>query len=74
MNFGKAIEALKVGKRVCRAGWNGKGMWIKAQYPDENSMLDGGPYIYISDPKGKRFPWNASQQDLFAEDWMIVEG
>lgn len=28
MNFGQAIEALKEGKKVCRAGWNGKGMWI----------------------------------------------
>lgn len=28
MNFGQAIEAMKNGKKVCRAGWNGKGMWI----------------------------------------------
>ena len=28
MTFGLAIEALKMGKRVARAGWNGKGMWI----------------------------------------------
>ena len=28
MNFGNAIEALKEGKRVARAGWNGKGMWL----------------------------------------------
>lgn len=28
MNFGQAIELLKDGKRVMRAGWNGKGMWI----------------------------------------------
>lgn len=26
--FGLAIEAMKVGMRVARAGWNGKGMWI----------------------------------------------
>jgi hypothetical protein len=26
--FGEAIEALKMGLRVCRAGWNGKGMWL----------------------------------------------
>lgn len=31
MNFGKAIEALKQGKKVARKGWNGKGMylWLK---------------------------------------------
>lgn len=28
MNFGQAIEAMKSGKRVARAGWNGKGMWL----------------------------------------------
>jgi len=28
MDFGKAIEALKVGKRVYRNGWNGKGMFL----------------------------------------------
>jgi hypothetical protein len=31
MDFGKALEALKAGKRVARKGWNGKGMflWLK---------------------------------------------
>lgn len=28
LSFGLAIEALKAGKRVSRAGWNGKGMWL----------------------------------------------
>ena len=28
MPFGLALEALKKGLKVCRAGWNGKGMWI----------------------------------------------
>lgn len=28
MSFGLAIEALKLGKKVCRAGWNGKDMWL----------------------------------------------
>lgn len=27
-DFGNALRALKEGRRVCRAGWNGKGMWI----------------------------------------------
>lgn len=31
MNFGQAIEAMKVGQRVSRAGWNGKGMWLAIQ-------------------------------------------
>jgi hypothetical protein len=28
MTFGEAIEALKLGSKVARTGWNGKGMWI----------------------------------------------
>lgn len=28
LNYGQALEALKEGKRVSRAGWNGKGMFI----------------------------------------------
>ena len=28
MDFGKAIEALKAGKKVAREGWNGKGMFL----------------------------------------------
>lgn len=35
MNFGQAIEALKAGGKVSRAGWNGKGMFVVYQkgYP-----------------------------------------
>jgi len=28
LTFGLALEALKAGRRVARAGWNGKGMWL----------------------------------------------
>ena len=28
MDFGKAIEALKQGKKVTRKGWNGRGMFL----------------------------------------------
>ena len=38
VSFGKAIEALKQGKRVQRQGWNGKGMFIFMQVPSEVSM------------------------------------
>lgn len=35
MTFGLAVEALKAGKRVSRAGWNGKGLFVVYQkaYP-----------------------------------------
>jgi hypothetical protein len=36
MTFGHAIEAMKMGMKVARAGWNGKGMFVLRQkgYPD----------------------------------------
>lgn len=35
MNFGKAIEALKEGKRASREGWNGQGIFIFMRPADE---------------------------------------
>jgi len=35
MNFGDALAQLKLGSRISREGWNGKGMWLAYQpgYP-----------------------------------------
>lgn len=77
MNFGQAIEAMKGGQAVCRAGWNGKGLWLELQVPDEHSKMTL-PYIYINYPEdaqntpGARVPWLASQTDVLAEDWQVV--
>lgn len=35
VDFGKAIKALKEGKRVQRLGWNGKDLFIFMQIPSE---------------------------------------
>ena len=74
-NFGWALEQLKAGRRVMRSGWNGKGMWLVLQVPDEHSKMTL-PYIYIeypvghpAYPQGSRVPWLASQTDLLASDW-----
>lgn len=78
MKFGEAIEALKNGARVCRSGWNGKGMWLDLQVPDAGSEMTL-PYIFIeypaghaAYPSGSRVPWLASQTDMLAEDWMVL--
>lgn len=36
MNFGQALEAMKLGSKVAREGWNGAGMFAALQkgYPD----------------------------------------
>lgn len=71
LNFGEAIAVLKTGGRVCREGWNGKGMYLELQVPDEHSKMMH-PYIYISPVDGKLVPWVASQSDMLAEDWMRI--
>jgi len=45
MNFGQAIDALKNGKKVSRAGWNGKEMWlILVPGTVDASLREGTPY------------------------------
>lgn len=81
MNFGNAIMHLKVGDEVRRKGWNGKGIFIKAQIPDKHSKMSG-PYTYIDttglhtdnpDAPKVLVPWLPSQTDMFADDWEVVE-
>ena len=80
MDFGLAIKLLKNNIKVRRKGWNGKGIFIELQVPDEYSKMTH-PYIFIDTtglktnnefaPKD-RIPWLASQTDMLAEDWEIV--
>jgi hypothetical protein len=71
MDFGKALEALKDGKKVAREGWNGKGMWINLQVPDAHSKMTL-PYIYMKTACDNQVPWLASQTDILATDWVLV--
>jgi hypothetical protein len=70
-DFGWAIDMLKRGFRVQRQGWNGKGMWLELQRPDEHSKMNL-PYIYLSTVTFDLVPWLASQTDMLAEDWQTV--
>ena len=76
-----ALQLLKQGKRLARRGWNGKGIFIALQKPDEHSKMTH-PYIYIdttglqtNNPYAPRYtvPWLASQTDMLAEDWCVVD-
>lgn len=78
-DIGFAIAELRDGKKLTRKGWNGKGLWLQLQTPDANSKMTG-PYIYIeypaghpAYPNGYRIPWLASQTDILAHDWTIIE-
>jgi len=68
VNFSAALEELKSGARVHREGWNGQGMWLALQIPDEHSKMTL-PYIFMSTSSGDLVPWLASQTDLLADDW-----
>jgi len=68
MNFGQAIEALKKNELVTRTGWNGKGMYLEMQFPDENSKMTL-PYIFMKTAQDDLVPWLASQTDLLSDDW-----
>ncbi len=71
LSFGDAIEALKYGMRVARAGWNGKDMWLNLQVPDEHSKMSL-PYIYMFTAQADQVPWLASQTDMLSEDWVVL--
>ena len=77
ISFSAALEAVKSGKAIRRAGWNGSGLSVKAQYPDAHSKMSL-PYLYIEYPEnakttpGARCPWLASQTDIMADDWIVI--
>jgi hypothetical protein len=85
LSFGLAVEALKLGKRVARAGWNGKGMWlalVKSGFYDVGCSVIGEiplgdgfflPWIGMKTADDKFVPWLASQTDVLADDWLILE-
>lgn len=72
-NIGEARDLLASGHKVRRAGWNGKGMWLHLQMPDENSKMSL-PYVYMSTAQGDLVPWLCSQTDFLAADWERVDG
>lgn len=83
LSFGHAVQAMKEGCRVARSGWNGKGMWLSLV------LKDGWTAVIITTPSdpdlkylswigmktadNKFVPWLASQTDILADDWQIVD-
>lgn len=72
MDFGEALLHLRRGNAVARSGWNGVGMWVRMQVPDEHSKMKRS-YLYMRPVDGDLVPWVASQSDLLALDWELVE-
>lgn len=83
-DFGKAIQYLKEGKRLQRQGWNGKNQYIelaervayinaKGEIINEGHSDIGNKVIAFVGTSGVQLGWLASQADMLAEDWKIVE-
>lgn len=75
MDFGEAVRCMKSGKKVARAGWNGKGMWlslVEGYQIGFDPHITGRtllPWIGMKTADNGFVPWLASQTDILAEDW-----
>ena len=83
LNFGLALEAAKRGKRIARAGWNGKGQYVELgkniyyKHEDEPTLMAchddiGSQALVFCGIRGRQVGWLASQSDMLAEDWMVI--
>ena len=87
MKFGEALEHAKAGKKITRAGWNGKGQFV---YYQEGSVIDPKdarngvlramtgpitirPHLDLKTADGSiQIGWIASQSDMLAVDWVSI--
>lgn len=87
LSFGMAIEALKLGERVARSGWNGAGQFVylvpASSYPAQtaiakayfgaDAMVPYRAYLALKTAQGDVATWAPSCSDALADDWQIVE-
>ena len=84
MNFGQALELLKSGHRVCREGWNGKGMFVylvpgnsyepttqAARDYFRGELVPYNPYFAIKNVNDTVSTWVPSVNDCLTDDWMV---
>ena len=84
-DFGVALRKVRQGERVCRAGWNGKGMYVflaeNVEFQtkaDLQELQHHGVTIHdmlvMRTATGDLQPgWLASQADMLACDWHVKE-
>ncbi|HFI6267391.1 TPA: DUF2829 domain-containing protein, partial [Escherichia coli] len=84
LSFGLAMEALKQGKSLQRAGWNGKDQFVYLVKGEKlASALGYGFGEYVGEPtfndtlvlknsQNRLATWVPSIGDLMAEDWQII--
>lgn len=84
--IGWAVKQMQNGSRVCRSGWNGKGMFLflvpgsrfevnraplLGIYP-AGTVIDYHAHVDMRTVGGEIVPWLCSQTDLLAIDWEIA--
>lgn len=84
LTFGDSVNQLQqstLSLKMERKGWNGKGIFVQLQRPDENSKMST-PYLFIDttglqteneDAPKNRVPWAPSQTDMNFADWRVFE-
>ncbi len=85
-SFSAALERIKAGEKLQRAGWNGKGMFVflvpgstfvvnrpplLGIYP-EGTVINYHAHVDMRTADGMIVPWLVSQTDLLANDWGVV--
>ena len=84
MNFGKAINLLKEGKKLKRKGWNGKNQYIElatnisyknvdGKIININHKTMGNKAIAFIGTSGVQIGWLASQSDMLSDDWELID-
>lgn len=84
LSFGLAIEAAKMGMKIARKGWNGKNQYVELAYCisyknnaaeviNVNHCNIGNKALAFVGTSGVQMGWLASQADMLADDWCIVE-
>lgn len=77
MDFSGVLYQMKLGKRVRRAGWNGKGMWLSLVEADHYRVQGVCnftllPWIGMKTADDCYVPWLCSQADMLADDWEVI--
>lgn len=85
LTFGAAIEAVKIGKCVARAGWNGAGQFVYlvpagshlAQTEAQRvfgigAIVPHRAYLALKTAQGDIATWAPSGSDALADDWIIL--
>ncbi|MFG6336340.1 MAG: DUF2829 domain-containing protein [Lachnospiraceae bacterium] len=84
MDFSKTLEYLKEGGKATRSKWmkavrgtQKDVKWIRLVHPEGTSDFDYGmenrPYLELKQEDSTLIPWVATQEDLLAEDWVLLE-